>query len=78
MIFELKDTLTLSITKPFLRRAEHCIGYVTDAPESPVSKWVSSISAIFVYFWYELRMTETQKSSAQIHLNAINAINKLI
>lgn len=36
-----------NMTKPFLRNAEHCIGYVTEAPESPVSKWVSSISAIF-------------------------------
>lgn len=27
-----------SITKPFLRRAEHCMGYVEDAPASPVWK----------------------------------------
>lgn len=32
----------LSTTKPFLRRAEHCIGYVLDAPASPVVKSISS------------------------------------
>lgn len=33
-----------NITNPFLRNAEHCIGKVADAPASPVSKCVSSIS----------------------------------
>ena len=32
----------LSTTKPFLRRAEHCIGYVLEAPASPVVKSISS------------------------------------
>lgn len=34
-----------STTKPFLRRAEHCMGKVADAPASPVSK-SSSASAM--------------------------------
>lgn len=35
------------MTKPFLRKAEHCMGKVADAPESTVSKCVSSmVSAI--------------------------------
>jgi hypothetical protein len=34
------------MTNPFLRNAEHCIGKVADAPASPVSKCVSSMSAI--------------------------------
>lgn len=44
--------LDFSITNPFLRRAEHCMGNVADAPESPVSKWVSSMSAIFFELSY--------------------------
>lgn len=35
-----------NMTKPFLRNAEHCMGKVADAPESPVSKCESSKSAI--------------------------------
>ena len=39
--------LPLSTTKPFLRRAEHCSGYVSDAPDvvlsnSPASAMVRS------------------------------------
>lgn len=37
-----------NITKPFLRNAEHCMGKVADAPASPVSKCVSSISVAIV------------------------------
>lgn len=33
-----------NMTNPFLRNAEHCIGKVAEAPASPVSKCVSSIS----------------------------------
>lgn len=39
-------SITFNITNPFFRKAEHCMGYVVEAPESPVSKWVSSMSAI--------------------------------
>jgi len=37
-----------SMTKPFLRKAEHCMGNVALAPASPVSKCVSSISVAIV------------------------------
>lgn len=37
-----------NMTNPFLRKAEHCIGKVADAPASPVSKCVSSISVAIV------------------------------
>ena len=41
---------TFNMTKPFLRRAEHCMGNVAEAPESPDSNWVSSSSAMLYKF----------------------------
>lgn len=41
---------TFNMTKPFFRRAEHCMGKVADAPESPDSNWVSSSSAMVIKF----------------------------
>ena len=39
-------SFTLIMTKPPLRRAEHCMGKVSEAPESPWAKSWSSFSAI--------------------------------
>lgn len=42
------------MTNPFLRNAEHCMGKVADAPASPVSKCVSSISVAMAEFFFFL------------------------
>lgn len=53
--------ITFNITKPFFRKAEHCMGYVVDAPESPVSKWVSSMSAIIQIVLKTNKINKTKK-----------------
>lgn len=52
------------MTKPFLRKAEHCMGKVADAPESTVSKCVSSmVSAIVAGFFAALGAANDRKET---------------
>lgn len=56
----------LSMTNPFLRRAEHCIGKVSDAPESAVWNSCSSISAILSRFYSLFNAPATNKRKEDV------------
>ena len=50
------------MTNPFFRKAEHCCGYVAEAPEVPESKSASNCVSLIFFYWFLIKRNEEQAS----------------
>ena len=50
------------MTNPFFRKAEHCCGYVAEAPEVPESKSASNWCSLIFFYWFLRKRNEEQVS----------------